>query len=78
MKWGRKGIRVNTVAPGLVLTKLTANQSSPEQQALFKKSNPIPRLGTPRDIAGAVVFLASPLASYITGQQLVVDGGLSL
>ncbi len=78
MKWGRKGIRVNTVAPGLVLTKLTANQSSPEQLVMFEKSNPIPRLGTPQDIAGAVAFLASPLAAYITGHQLVVDGGLSL
>jgi 3-oxoacyl-[acyl-carrier protein] reductase len=78
MKWGRDGIRVNTVAPGLVLTKLTANQSSPEQQARFEKTNPIPRLGTPQDIAGAVAFLASPLASYVTGQQLVVDGGLTL
>jgi 3-oxoacyl-[acyl-carrier protein] reductase len=78
MKWGRKGVRVNNVAPGMVSTKLTVNQSSPEQQEQFSKTNPIQRFGTPEDIAGAVVFLASPLASYITGHQLVVDGGLTL
>tara|TARA_R110001599_G_scaffold353881_1_gene602020 strand:+ start:1086 stop:1814 length:729 start_codon:yes stop_codon:yes gene_type:complete len=78
IKWGPKGVRVNSVAPGMVPTKLTANQSSPEQQAQFEKNNPIPRFGTPDDIAGAVVFLASPLASYITGHQLVVDGGMTV
>jgi len=78
MKWGRKGIRVNNVAPGMVATKLTVNQSSAEQQQAFGKTNPIPRWATPEDIAGAVVFLASPLASYITGHQLVVDGGMTL
>ncbi len=78
MKWGRKGVRINNVAPGMVPTKLTANQSSPENEVEFAKSNPIGRFGKPEDIAGAVVFLASPLASYITGQQLVVDGGLTL
>ncbi|WP_166424890.1 SDR family oxidoreductase [Paraglaciecola sp. 20A4] len=78
MKWGRKGIRVNSVAPGMVSTKLTVNQSSAEQQEQFGKTNPIPRFATPNDIAGAVVFLASPLAAYITGHQLVVDGGMTL
>lgn len=77
-KWGRKGVRVNSIAPGMVATKLTVNQSSPEQQEQFSKNNPIQRFGTPEDIAGAAVFLASPLASYITGQQLVVDGGGTL
>ena len=77
-KWGRKGVRVNTVAPGMVSTKLTVNQSSPEHQEQFSKANPIQRFGTPEDIAGAVVFLASPLASYVTGLQLVVDGGATL
>ena len=78
MKWGRNGIRVNSVAPGMVPTKLTANQSSPEQEEQFNKSNPLGRFGTPRDIAGGVLFLASPMAAYVTGQQLVIDGGLSL
>ena len=78
MKWGRKGIRVNGIAPGMVPTKLTANQAGETQEAAFKKRNPIPRFGTPQDIAGGALFLASPLASYITGQQLIIDGGLTL
>lgn len=77
-KWGPSGVRVNTVAPGMVPTKMTANQSSPQNEAHFKKTNPIGRFGTPRDIAGAVLFLASPMSAYVTGQQLVVDGGLTL
>lgn len=78
MKWGRKGVRVNSIAPGMVATKLTVNQSSPEQQEQFGKNNPIQRFATPEDIAHAVIFLASPMASYITGHQLVVDGGMTL
>jgi len=77
-KWGHSGVRVNTVAPGMVPTKMTANQSGPEQEAQFSKMNPIPRFGKPQDIAGGVLFFASPMAAYVTGQQLVVDGGLSL
>lgn len=57
---------------------MTSNQSSPEQEEAFSKTNPIPRLGTPRDIAGGILYLASPLASYVTGQQLVIDGGMTL
>ena len=77
-KWGHSGVRVNTVAPGMVPTKMTANQSGPEQEAQFSKMNPIQRFGKPQDIAGGVLFFASPLAAYVTGQQLVVDGGLTL
>jgi len=44
----------------------------------MKKTNPIPRFGTVEDIAGGALFLASPLASYITGQSIVIDGGMSL
>ena len=77
-KWGRTGVRVNTVAPGMVPTKMTVNQSREENEARFKQTNPIPRFGRPEDIAGGVLFLASPMAAYVTGQQLVVDGGLTL
>ena len=79
MKWGRKGIRVNSIAPGIVPTKLTANQTDkPEQAEQFAKRNPVPRFGTPEDMAGGALFLASSLATYITGQQLVIDGGMTL
>ena len=78
-KWGPKGVRVNNVGPGLVPTRLTANQvSSPEQEEQFKKLCPLQRFGRPDDIAAAVLFLASPLASYITGAHLPIDGGVTL
>ena len=77
-KWGPKGVRVNTLAPGMVPTKITANQSSPEQLKQFAQTCPIPRMGKPEDIAGGVVYLASPLAAYVTGNHLVVDGGLTI
>ena len=78
MKWARKGIRVNTVAPGMVPTKITANQSSPEAIAQWEKIIPLGRVGSPQDIAGVVLFLASPLAAYVTGQHIAVDGGGSI
>lgn len=78
VKWGKQGIRVNGVGPGFVPTKMTANQSSPEGIAAFNARLPLGRTGTPDDIAGAVLFLASPLAAYVTGQSLLVDGGLTL
>ena len=78
MKWGPKGIRVNSVAPGMVPTKLTANQSSPEQIEQTNRTIPLRRVGSPQDIADGVLFFASPLAAYTTGQQLVIDGGMTL
>jgi 3-oxoacyl-[acyl-carrier protein] reductase len=77
--WARDGIRVNGLAPGLVDTKLTkVTTDNPERRAGALASIPQGRLGTPEDMAGAALFLASPLASYVTGHTLVVDGGLSL
>lgn len=77
--WAVDGIRVNGVAPGLVDTKLTkvTTENSDRWEATIK-AIPLARLGTPQDIAGAVLYLASPLASYVTGQTIVVDGGLIL
>lgn len=73
------GIRVNGLAPGLVDTKLTKVTTS-NQARLDGALATIPqrRLGTPADLAGAAIFLASPLASYVAGHTLVVDGGVSL
>jgi 3-oxoacyl-[acyl-carrier protein] reductase len=77
--WARDGIRVNGIAPGLVPTKLTSvTTDNPDRLAASIKSIPLRRMGTPEDMAGAALFLASPLAAYITGQTLVVDGGLTL
>ena len=72
-------IRVNGIAPGLVDTKMTkVTTSNPKRLEGAIERIPVRRLGTPADMAGAALFLASPLASYIVGQTLVVDGGLIL
>jgi 3-oxoacyl-[acyl-carrier protein] reductase len=77
--WARDGIRVNGIAPGLVPTKLTSvTTQHPERLEASLRKIPLGRMGTPEDMAGAALFLASPLAAYITGQTLVVDGGLTL
>ena len=77
--WGPEGIRVNGLAPGLVDTKLTrVTTQNPERMAGALATIPQRRAGLPADMAGAAIFLASPLASYVTGHTLVVDGGLSL
>ena len=77
--WAPEGIRVNGVAPGLVDTKLTkVTTENPARLERTIKSIPCARMGTPDDIAGAVLFLASPLASYVCGQTIVVDGGVTL
>jgi 3-oxoacyl-[acyl-carrier protein] reductase len=75
--WARDGIRVNGIAPGFVATKMTAvTTSQPKRLATVEGRIPIGRVGTPNDMAGAAMFLASPLASYIVGQTLPIDGGL--
>jgi 3-oxoacyl-[acyl-carrier protein] reductase len=77
--WARDGIRVNGIAPGLVPTKLTAVTTDyPERLEASLRKIPLRRMGTPEDMAGAALFLASPLSAYMTGQTLVVDGGLTL
>jgi 3-oxoacyl-[acyl-carrier protein] reductase len=77
--WAGDGIRVNGIAPGLVDTKMTkVTTSNPKRLEGAIERIPLKRLGTPADMAGAALFLASPLSSYIVGQTIVVDGGLIL
>lgn len=77
--WAGDGIRVNGLAPGLVDTKLTkVTTEHPDRLRGAMNRIPAGRLGEPSDMAGAALFLASPLAAYVVGQTLVVDGGLSL
>lgn len=77
--WASDGISVNGIAPGLVDTKLTkVTTDNPKRLEGALRSIPQGRMGTPGDMAGAALFLASPLAAYVCGQTLIVDGGLSL
>jgi 3-oxoacyl-[acyl-carrier protein] reductase len=70
-----RNIRVNAVAPGFIETDMTAGLSPQAREALSAQIA-LGRLGTPEDVAAAVAFLASDAASYITGQVIVVDGGM--
>lgn len=77
--WAKDGIRVNGIAPGFVDTKLTkVTTENPERLAASIQGIPMHRLGTPEDMAGVALFLASPLAAYVLGQTIPVDGGLIL
>jgi 3-oxoacyl-[acyl-carrier protein] reductase len=72
---GSRNILVNAVAPGFIDTEMTAAMT-PEARDALGKQIALERLGTPQDVAATVAFLASDLASYITGQVIVVDGGM--
>ena len=72
---GSRNVRVNAVAPGYIETAMT--QSMPEQaRAHYLTNIPLGRAGTPEDVSGVVTFLCSDAARYLTGQTIVVDGGL--
>jgi 3-oxoacyl-[acyl-carrier protein] reductase len=74
---GGRGVRVNAVAPGYIGTDMTAALSDDQREALLVRT-PLGRLGTPEDVAGAVAFLCSDDAAFITGAVLTVDGGLAM
>lgn len=77
--WAKHGIRVNGVAPGFVNTKLTArSHDDPDVYEATIGRIPMRRWGRPEEMGNAAVFLASSMASYITGQMLLVDGGITL
>jgi len=74
---GSRGVRANVVAPGYVNTRLTDVLPEEAQQAMLANT-PLGRLGDPQDVAGAVRFLCSDEAAFITGEVLLVDGGLGM
>ncbi|MFD5245914.1 SDR family NAD(P)-dependent oxidoreductase [Amycolatopsis sp. NPDC058340] len=76
LEYGARGLRVNAVSPGLI-DRPGLGDAWPEGVRRWRQAAPLGRLGTPGDIANACLFLASPLASWITGHNLTVDGGVS-
>ena len=79
VEYGRDNVRVNAISPGLVRTEFArALWENPEVLAKRVERDPLGRIGEPREIAGAAVYLASPAGSFTTGQNLVVDGGSTI
>lgn len=78
-EWGGRGVRVNSIAPGFILTPLTEKLwSDPTMQDWGRSQTPMEKfLGTPDDLVGAAIFLASQAAAWVTGQVIRVDGGIS-
>ncbi|MEN6327343.1 MAG: 3-oxoacyl-[acyl-carrier-protein] reductase [Syntrophomonas sp.] len=76
-EYGSRGITANAVAPGFIQSDMT-DALTPQQSTQITSGISVGRLGTPEDVAGAVAFLASPRASYISGQVIRVDGGMSI
>ena len=75
-EWASRGVRVNSISPGYVRTPLTElGMSNPEWRDVWLSSTPMGRIAEPREIAPAVVFLASDASRYATGTNLVIDGG---
>jgi NAD(P)-dependent dehydrogenase (short-subunit alcohol dehydrogenase family) len=75
--WGRKGIRVNAIAPGFFHSRL-ADRVIDIYETSIQENNVIPRVGKEGELKGVAVFLASDASSYITGQTIVVDGGMTV
>lgn len=79
VEWGASGVRVNCIAPGLVQTDFARYLwENPALLKMVTEPAPLKRIGQPDEIAGAAVYLAAPASSYMTGQTLVVDGGLTI
>ena len=79
VEWGPKNITVNALCPGIIKTDFAkALWDNPEILASVEKNAPLKRIGTPDEVAGAAILLASSSGSFITGQKIVMDGGLTI
>lgn len=74
-EWAPRGVRVNAIAPGYFMTELNRDKMDPARKATAVRRTPMGRFGELEELVGAAVFLASPSASYVTGEILRVDGG---
>ncbi len=79
MRWARHGVYVNCFSPGYIRTGMTApHLTRPEVEKEMLRQTPLRRLGEPRDLIGAALFLVSPASDFVTGQNIIVDGGVTL
>jgi NAD(P)-dependent dehydrogenase (short-subunit alcohol dehydrogenase family) len=74
-EWAGRGVRVNAIAPGFVITDMNRDRMSPERKATAVARTPMARFGETTDMVGAAIYLASPAASFVTGETIRVDGG---
>src|SRR5690606_29573962 len=77
VEWARHGIRVNALAPGYIETEINRDFLAGETGESLRKRVPLRRFGTPEDLDGALLLLASDAGRYITGSVIVIDGGQS-
>jgi NAD(P)-dependent dehydrogenase (short-subunit alcohol dehydrogenase family) len=76
LQWARKGVRVNALCPGWFPSEMTEGMDSDEgSQRFIAQTSPIPRMGYDHELDGALLLLASPASTFMTGQSLIVDGG---
>jgi NAD(P)-dependent dehydrogenase (short-subunit alcohol dehydrogenase family) len=79
VEYGPDNVRVNCIAPGLIKTDFArALWEDPEREKATNRTTPLRRIGQPHEIAGAVVYLASPASAFMTGQAMVIDGGVTI
>jgi NAD(P)-dependent dehydrogenase (short-subunit alcohol dehydrogenase family) len=78
MEWVAHGIRVNSISPGYTATPMALRADMADQRAVFEGQVPMGRMASPREMVGPAVFLLSGAASYVTGHDLIVDGGASV
>jgi NAD(P)-dependent dehydrogenase (short-subunit alcohol dehydrogenase family) len=74
-EWAPRGIRVNAIAPGFFMTDINRDKMNPDRKATALRRTPMQRFGSLPELVGAAIYLASPAASFVTGETIAVDGG---